>query len=238
MASGLSITAAARWSAAGYIADPVWLGSSARLRVTYPAADALPLDRRAARPASDYDAAVTDDELMAHGANGDEAAFRALVTRWERPIFAFLDRMLGSREEAQDVGQETFLRVFQQAGRYRPSGQFKSWIFRIAGNLARSRLRRRRIVRWVSFEPILHDRAGNTRADSELEREDVRVAVREALARLPERQRQAVLLKRYENMSYEDIAAAMGTTVPAVESLLSRAMQALRKDLAHSEVSE
>jgi RNA polymerase sigma-70 factor (ECF subfamily) len=182
---------------------------------------------------------MTDDELMAQGASGDEDAFRALVARWEQPLFAFLHRMLGSTEEAQDVGQETFLRMFQQAGRYQPSGQFKSWIFRIAGNLARSRLRRRKIVRWIRFEPLAHDRAQPTPGvDVQLERDDVRDAVRNALARLPERQRQAILLRRYENMRYEDVAGVMGTTVPAVESLLSRAMATLRKDLAGSEVIE
>ena len=82
-----------------------------------------------------------DDRLMARGGQGDEEAFRLLVTRWERPVFAFLERMLGSREEAQDLGQETFVRVFQQARRYRAAGRFRSWLFRIAGNLARSRLR-------------------------------------------------------------------------------------------------
>ena len=71
---------------------------------------------------------VTDDELMARGAGGDERAFQVLVERWERPVFAFLSRMLGSREEAQDVGQETFLRMCREAGRYEPRGQFRSWL--------------------------------------------------------------------------------------------------------------
>lgn len=235
--TGQSAAAAALMDAAGNIAGSVWLGSSARLRILYPAAESMQLDRRAACRREADESRMTDDELMAQGATGDEEAFRALVARWERPVFAFLDRMLGSVEEAQDVGQETFLKVFQQARRYRPSGQFKSWIFRIAGNLARSRLRRRKIVRWVRFDPFTHDRASaESGADARIERDDVRAAVRGALSRLPERQRQAVLLRRYENMSYEDIAGVLNTTVPAVESLLSRAMATLRRDLAKSEV--
>jgi RNA polymerase sigma-70 factor (ECF subfamily) len=180
-----------------------------------------------------------DDQLMARGARGDEEAFRLLVVRWERPVFAFLERMLGSREEAQDLGQETFIRMFQQAERYRPSGRFRSWLFRIAGNLARSRLRRRRIVKWVSFEPLLHDRpaADETQEDLVL-RNERRRAVREALGRLPERQRQALVLRRYQDLSQEEIAEAMNTTVPAVESLLSRAMVALRMDLTREGVLE
>jgi RNA polymerase sigma-70 factor (ECF subfamily) len=173
-----------------------------------------------------------DDQLMARGASGDEEAFRLLVARWERPVFAFLERMLGTREEAQDLGQETFVRMFQQAARYRPEGRFRSWLFRIAGNLARSRLRRRRIVAWVPFDALRHDRPANepTHEDRAVGMER-RCAVRGALARLPERQREAIVLRRFHDMSQEEIAESMGTTVPAVESLLSRAMTALRMDL-------
>jgi RNA polymerase sigma-70 factor (ECF subfamily) len=146
--------------------------------------------------------------------------------------------MLGSREEAEDLGQETFLRVCRQAPRYRPTGQFRSWLFRIAGNLARSRLRRRRILDWVRFEPGRHDvAAAEEPADRRLEREEQRRAVRAALARLPDRQRQAILLRRYEGLSHREIASALNTTVPAVESLLHRALVALKKDLARTEVA-
>jgi len=180
-----------------------------------------------------------DDQLMARGAQGDEEAFRLLVVRWERPVFAFLERMLGSREEAQDLGQETFIRMFQQASRYSPSNRFRSWLFRIAGNLARSRLRRRKIIGWVSFEPTLHDREtpGDSH-DERLVRDERREAVHAALRRLPERQREALVLRRYHDLSQQEIAEAMGTTVPAVESLLSRAMAALKMDLTREGVLE
>jgi len=180
-----------------------------------------------------------DDQLMARGARGDEEAFRLLVMRWERPVFAFLDRMLGSREEAQDLGQETFVRVFQQAGRYRADGRFRSWLFRIAGNLARSRLRRRKIVGWVPFDPFRHDRASDEPEPEERTlRGERQRAVRAALERLPERQREALVLRRYHDMSQEEIAAAMDTTVAAVESLLSRAMAALRMRLTEGGLLE
>lgn len=176
---------------------------------------------------------MNDDELMVRTAEGDESAFRALVERWERPVFAFLDRMLGSAEEAQDLGQEAFLRVWRNARHYRAEGQFRSWLFRIAGNLARSRLRRSKILSWVRFEPALHDRdSGSARPDLDLERNESRRAVRAALARLPERQRRAIVLLRYDGLSYKEIAAAMGVSTTAVDSLLQRAMTRLRKELA------
>ena len=98
-----------------------------------------------------------DDELMIRGAEGDDVAFELLVGRWEKRVFGFLSHMLGSREEAQDAAQEAFLKMCLHAKSYRPAGQFRSWLFRIAGNLARSRLRRRRILGWVRFDPVAHE---------------------------------------------------------------------------------
>jgi RNA polymerase sigma-70 factor (ECF subfamily) len=176
---------------------------------------------------------LDDDQLMARVAAGDEEAFRALVERWEEPLFAFLYHMVGNAEDALDLRQETLLRVVAQAGRYRPEGRFRSWLLRIGGNLARSALRRRRLVRWLSFDPQRHDRpAATAAADARLEANDLRQAVRRALDRLPDRQRQAVVLRRYQGLGQREIAQAMGVSEGAVESLLSRAAETLRRELA------
>ena len=175
---------------------------------------------------------LDDDRLMERVAGGDEEAFAVLVRRWEDQVFAFLLHMLGNREEAEDLAQDTFLRLYDRADRYRSEGLFRSWLFRIAGNLARSALRRRRVLRWVRFEPATHDRIDTEAGpDAALERDEVRKAVREAIARLPWRQRQAVVLKRFRGLSYREIADALDTTVPAVESLMQRAVSALRREL-------
>ena len=164
-------------------------------------------------------------------AGDDDEAARLLVERWQRPVFAFLERMLGSREDAQDLAQEVFLRACTSAKSYRGEGRFRSWLFRITGNLARSALRRRKILSWVRFEPGLHDAmAPGSAPDSEIEKEERRRIVQRALDRLPGRQREALLLQRFEGMSYREIAITMNITAAAVESLLQRAMSALRSN--------
>jgi len=174
----------------------------------------------------------SDDDLMRLTANGDQGAFRLLVERWENPVQNFMARMLGDADDALDLSQESFLRLWSTAGRYRPSGRFRSWLFRIAGNLARSRLRRRRILRWVRLDLAQHDLpAPDLDSERALEREETQAIMRRAISRLPDRQRQAILLRRYQGMSYREVAGALGCSVPAVESLLQRAMVALRRDL-------
>lgn len=175
---------------------------------------------------------LDDDALMQRTAAGDELAFRQLVARWQQPVFAFLVHMLGSVEEAEDMTQETFLKVFDQAARYRSEGRFRSWLLRIAGNQARSVLRKRKILRWVHFDPSRHDRpvAGNDPLQSMARCETDR-QVRQAVASLPPRQRSAVILRRFQGLSYREIADVLDTTVPAVESLLQRAADALRQRL-------
>lgn len=170
---------------------------------------------------------------MAGIAGGDEEAFRLLVLRWEVPVRKFLWRMTGSEDDARDLCQDAFVKVFAEAGRYRGRGRFKSWLFRIAGNIARSHLRRRRILGWVRFDQSLHDRpSGAAGPDRELDRDRTRREVRRAVMKLPVRQRQAVVLSRFHEMSRKEVAAAMDASPAAVESLLQRAAESLRRELA------
>jgi RNA polymerase sigma-70 factor (ECF subfamily) len=174
-----------------------------------------------------------DDALMARTAAGEEAAFRLLVDRWERDVLAFLVHMTGSRDDAEDLAQETFVRVFRQAHSYRAEGRFRSWLLRIAGNLARSRHRRRRLLKWLPLDLERHDVAATTpSADRQLEAEQTASVVRAAITRLPERQRQALVLHRFQGLRYVEVADAMGTSLAGVESLIQRALAGLRADLA------
>ncbi len=182
-----------------------------------------------------------DDALMAATAAGDEAAFRTLVERWERRVSAFLFRSLGSPEDAADLAQETFLRLYRAAPGYSARGRFAPFLFRIAGNLARNEIRRRAVRRFLSFGGGSEESAEaavdriegppGDRPDEALDRAEEVERVRRALLALPERQRVAVALKRFEGMSQDEVAEAMGISVKAVESLLVRATAALRKRL-------
>lgn len=175
---------------------------------------------------------VTDDQRMEKIAAGDEGAFRELVAEWEQPVFAFLARMLGDREEARDLAQETFVRVYEQASRYRAQGRFRSWLFRIAGNFARTALRRRRVLSWVGLDAVI-ETAGDAResAQQALERDERSRQLQAAIDRLPQRQKEAIVLQRFHEMSQNEVAHAMGTSVSAVESLLQRGIRALRTEL-------
>lgn len=205
------------------------------------------------------DPTPSDDALMqrlaAHAAAGDsserdagardaEQAMRMLVERWERRVLAFAHRCLGDPDEARDVAQDTFVRVWHagRAGRYDARGRFDAWLLRVAGNLCRSRLRRRRLLRWVSlsrtpeaFELLAPPAA---QPDQLAQGERAQRLVDAALAKLPERQRIAVVLKRFEGLSYKDIAEVLDTTPAAVESLLMRANATLQQHLRRAGLLE
>jgi len=174
----------------------------------------------------------TDDQLVVDFVRGDEEALRILVQRWEGPVYAFLVHMMGSTEDAEDLCQDTFMRLIQAARRYQPAGKFRSWLLRIAGNLARSRLRRRKILRWVPLGPehdVRHVPARDPLAALVDRQEQQRVQA--AIQRLPDRQREALILKQFHGLAYREIAEAMGASVASVQMLLHRAMTALRGEL-------
>jgi len=181
-----------------------------------------------------------DDVLMTATAQGDAVAFRVLVERWSPRVLAFTTRVLARRDDAEDVTQETFVRALRAAPRYVPQGRFAGWLFRIAGNLTRAELRRRRVRGWllgrseVDPDAVLASLPAPRHfdADGPLQAAETRAALAIALARLPERQRIAVLLHHLEGLPVRDVAQALGTGEHAAESLLARGMAALRRSLA------
>jgi RNA polymerase sigma-70 factor (ECF subfamily) len=181
-----------------------------------------------------------DDALMSASGRGDAGAFRALVDRWAPRVHAFLARALSNRADADELTQETFVRAWRAAPRYKPDGRFAAWLFRIAGNLARQELRRRRVRGWFLGAPAVDVDAVLASlpaprwfdADGPLRDAETRAALARALSMLPDRQRMALLLRHLEGLSVRDVAAALGTSEHAAESLLARAKATLRAQLA------
>lgn len=171
-----------------------------------------------------------DDELLGRIALGDPAAVRALMGRKVSRINGLALRMLGDAAEAEDVTQEVFLRAWRQAPKWIPgAARFDTWLHRVALNLCYDRLRRRREIP-TETPPEQID--GGPAPDRGLEAADVGLRVAAAMARLPDRQREAVVLCHYQELGNIDAAGLMGVSVEALESLLSRGRRALRAALA------
>lgn len=186
-----------------------------------------------------------DAKLMLAVQAGDAFAFEELTTRNQARVYAYLHRFVGEPQLAEDLAQEVFMRVYKHRATYRQEARFSTWLFRVAHNVAfnalRSKSRRPEKLfsalkssegetSQVSFEDGVFSRSGSTPTQkiARLERQAV---VRAAVDKLNPRQRQAVLLSRFEGMSYQQISEVMDMTPEAVKSLLSRARQNLKQAL-------
>jgi RNA polymerase sigma-70 factor (ECF subfamily) len=186
----------------------------------------------------------TSEVLMGRIANGDERAFAILVHRHQRQVFNFTFRFLGDRAEAEDLTQEVFFRAWKAAGTYKPKAKFTTWLFRIAANLCINRKRSMRIRRWFTGSVAdpqsrsLDETAGvdqgvaRSSPEDDLIRSERTRQVQTALAALPASQRMALVLKTYDDLSYQEIARIMDRSVPAIDALLVRAKTNLAKKMA------
>lgn len=160
-----------------------------------------------------------DAELMRRVSLGDREAFHSIVRRHQDRVLGLAARF-ASPSEAEDIAQEVFLSVYRSASRFRGDATFQTWLYRIVVNTCLNWKRRAKAVPFP-------DNAEPQAPEEDLS--DIALRVREAIARLPDRQRVAVLLHRFEGMSYRQVAEAMGLSEEAVESLLARAYRALRR---------
>lgn len=162
---------------------------------------------------------------------GDKQAFSRLVEAYQRPVYNLTFRMLGNPQEAEDAAQETFLRAYASLQQYSPAHKFSTWLFSIANHHCIDRLRKRRMT-WVSIEdnPVLENLEGETvqPEDGALDREQS-VEVQRLLDKLEPEYRMPLILRYWEEYSYEEIAQALGLTVAAVKSRLFRARQQVAK---------
>jgi|WetSurMetagenome_2_1015567.scaffolds.fasta_scaffold57934_2 RNA polymerase sigma-70 factor, ECF subfamily len=185
--------------------------------------------------AADYD--VT---LMLAFQKGDEPAFQELVERNHPRVIGLVHRFVGDSNDAEDLAQEVFLRIYRARQSYTPTARFSTWMFRITANVSLNALRSRATRRDdVSIGQICDEAEGqtampdphSTMPDENLHQQELRDKVQEAIHMLPEKQQIAVVLNKYEGMSYADIARTIGCSTMAVKSLLARARDNLKDRL-------
>jgi len=181
---------------------------------------------------------ASDVALMLRVRDGDLEAFETLVTRHQHSVVGTAAKMLGGTADAEDIGQQVFVRVWKHAARYQPSAKFTTWLMTITRNLVFNELRRRRRSQQVSMDADEGDTIRHQFVDEqaaapseEMLDSELHQAIDAAIASLPEAQRLAIVLRRYEGMPYEEIAEVLKTSVPAVKSILFRARAELKARL-------
>jgi len=181
----------------------------------------------------------TDEALMARVAVGGQDAFEVLLSRYESAVVTFCYAFVRNREIAEDLAQETFLRVYRSAPRYKPLAKFTTWLYRISANLCINELNKGKLRRAVSLDEPAGSNPDGTRiveriaADvkapmTEAEIREAHALVEEAIKRLPEDQRATLVMVEYHNLSYRDIADILGVTVSAIKMRVKRARETLR----------
>ena len=186
---------------------------------------------------------LPDAEVVALAKEGRDAAFRELVRRYERPVFSLVFRLVRDRDTAEDLAQETFVKVLNNIDRYRPEFKFSSWLFKIAHNVAIDSLRKR-TLETVSLEGSRYAtstdemQATSVRAVSagespleELESRELGSAIEKAIAGLRPEYRACILLRHVEDRSYEEIAATLDLPLGTVKTYIHRARHELREAL-------
>src|ERR1700730_2672173 len=176
-------------------------------------------------------------EIMSLVGRGDTAAFEQLIGRHQALVAGTIARMLGSNSDVEDIAQQVFIRVWKSAGRYVARAKFTTWLLKITRNLVFNELRRSKRHAQVSLqveegaqEIAVEDEATLT-PDASLLEAELQQAIESAILQLPESQRMALILRRYEEMSYEQIGEILDLSVPAVKSVLFRARTELRERL-------
>ena len=186
---------------------------------------------------------LPDADVVALAQQGREAAFRELIRRYERPVFSLIYRMVRDRELAEDLAQDTFVKVLNHVDRYRAEFKFSSWLFKIANNVAIDHLRRRQLdtvsidgsphaqttdaIEATSFDVAVQQES----ALDELEARELGSAIERAIAGLRPEYRACIMLRHVEGRSYEEIAATLDLPLGTVKTYIHRARHELRRAL-------
>ena len=168
---------------------------------------------------------------------GDNEAFELLVELHQSAVIGTVAKMLGGASEAEDIAQQVFIRIWKSAKRYQPQAKFTTWMFTITRNLVFNETRRRKRKPTVSVEEREEEShqqvedVHSTTPDQDVLHSELERAVDDAIQALPDKQRLAVVLRRYEEMPYDEIGRVLSMSVPAVKSLLFRARTQLKESL-------
>jgi RNA polymerase sigma-70 factor (ECF subfamily) len=194
----------------------------------------------AAEPKEKY-LADPDNQLMQKAGSGDIAAFKDLVKKHQGTVTGIIYRYTGNHSEVEDLAQDIFLKIYKAANSYVPGAQFKTWLYKVVANhclnFCRSQKRKAIITSLdQSFSEDYNPHIQRTKAQKEqpelmLQQRELQTALKKALSELPERQRMAIILHRFEGLSYKEVAATLGSSLSAVESLIFRAMNNLKEQL-------
>jgi RNA polymerase sigma-70 factor (ECF subfamily) len=189
--------------------------------------------------------AATDQEVVTLARKGIEPAYRELVRRYERPVFSLIFRMVRNRELAEDLSQETFIKVLNALDSYRPEYKFSSWVFKIANNAAIDHLRRRELdtlslegsphaetPQMVEATALQIGERGETQLE-EVENKELGGEIERAIAKLRPEYRTCILLRHVEGRAYEEIAEILNLPLGTVKTYIHRARNELRITLAH-----
>jgi len=182
---------------------------------------------------------LKDEELMLQFQDGDEASFRTLVDRYKQRIYAFAYRFLNRSSEAEDIAQEVFVKIYFSRDTYRPAAKFSTWVYVITRNTClqaskklgtKVSLNEKRSETGLEMLETMTDNTSESPSEKILS-DEKSSKIAEAIDRLPESQKMAIILKRYDQMSYEEMAEVMSCSVQSVKSLLFRGRTALKEYL-------
>ena len=191
---------------------------------------------------------LTDHDLVKLAQKGSERAYRELLGRYQRPVFSLVYRMVRDREQAEDLAQETFVRVFNNIDRYDPAYKFSSWIFKIATNLTIDSIRRKEVptvsIDGSRFATSAEDieatsitvESRDENPEELLEARELGAEIEVAIGRLRPEYRQAIVLRHIEDRPYEEIAQIMSLPLGTVKTYIHRGRKELQESLAHTRV--
>lgn len=192
---------------------------------------------------------MTDAALIEQYLNGEIGAFNTLVWRWEKPIYNFVNRTIGNEEMAKDICQTTFIRTFRELKKLREPEKFSPWIYRIALNLCRDELKKRKKRHFLYLEDLMSDQESSnsimqlpdqdTKTPEEVcNHQQLSEILKQAIMSLPEEQRVVIVMKQYQGLKFTEIAEILKQPVNTVKSRLYYGLRALRKILVDSKLNK